>query len=292
MTILGAREHERERDLAQTRGHNRHASHVEQGLLLLGLHVDLEEQLGACAVQVHGQVDHVGLSGVDNGATAAAAARRSTPSDDGEREVVGDVCGEYELVVGTSGALEREAGQAEAELVEAHVVHARGVLVHADVEHELLERERVRLRHVLTRGGDVGLGRKEAAQPHHARLERLDALFGELARDARHLLDALGKVAHPGRDEQLLGQRVEAAPRGRYAALGQVLDELTMMVGLLLARLADGQHVEQVAAHHVQEADVRVALALEEAEQRVLDVLARALQRTQLLTIFAYFCYE
>lgn len=50
------------------------------------------------------------------------------------------------------------------------------------------------------------------------------------------------------------------------------------MVVLLLTGAADGQYLVEVTAYVVQQSGSEVDLSLEEAEQRVLDVLLRPLQ--------------
>lgn len=50
------------------------------------------------------------------------------------------------------------------------------------------------------------------------------------------------------------------------------------MVVLLLTGAADGQYLVEVTANVVQQSGSEIDLSLEEAEQRVLDVLLRPLQ--------------
>jgi hypothetical protein len=59
------------------------------------------------------------------------------------------------------------------------------------------------------------------------------------------LADALGEVDDPGLHEQAVGHGV-LAPGARDQALGEVDDELPVVVGLLAMGLADLEHFVQV----------------------------------------------
>ncbi len=87
--------------------------------------------------------------------------------------------GEADEVVVADGALELEAGEGKGAVVERGRGGAARLVVDGDVEVELLEGPGVGLGHVLARRRDVGLGREEAAQPHHAALQRRGSFVGE-----------------------------------------------------------------------------------------------------------------
>ncbi len=79
--------------------------------------------------------------------------------------------GEADEVVVAGGALELEAGEGKGAVVGRGRRGAARLVVDGDVEVELLEGPGVGLGHVLARRCDVGLGREETAQPHHAVLQ-------------------------------------------------------------------------------------------------------------------------
>jgi hypothetical protein len=144
---------------------------------------------------------------------------------------------------------------------------------------QLLQGPAVGLGDELPGGGDVRLGEEHAAQP--------DGLRPQIARrlgQAVQLLDALHKVAHPLVRGHVLGHRVVAEPGGRHAfALHQGGDQLPRVVVLLLLVSARGQQLVEVTADFGEQPGAQVDFALEEPEQRVLDVGGRPLRLVDLL---------
>ena len=72
------------------------------------------------------------------------------------------------------------------------------------------------------------------------------------------------------------GQRKRGDSKDGVLTLGELRDELAVVVGGLALPLTDVHHLLHVPPHVRQQLRARVHLALKEAEQRVLDVLHRA----------------
>lgn len=101
-----------------------------------------------------------------------------------------------------------------------------------DLQVELLQRPGVGLRDALARGGDVGLGVEQAAEPHGDGLQALRALVRHGARHVRQLLHAAREVVHPVLHGAAARHGV-AAPAGRQHAAHQRAHHRARLVRLL-----------------------------------------------------------